>query len=155
MRWNRYLMVMTLAAALLLGGVVGVLADDSIAGAFEVNNTLPEGAELTVVLYAEGGDEPLAQQKVSATDGDIAWEFSGLGAGAHYVDLVASVGEVELVLSRQESGGVADAVGVDGAVSGAVTMVGEPPVWLAADGAGRSHRYRSLGDARPTQSIEL
>ena len=36
-------------------------------------------------------------QEVAASDGEVAYEFSGLGAGAHHVDLVASLAEIDLV----------------------------------------------------------
>ena len=124
---NRYLTARTLMGVMMLIGAAGAIAGDSISGVFEVNNTLPQDAELSVVVYAEGADEPMATQQVAASDGEVGYEFSGLAAGAHHVDLVASLGEIDLVLSRQEPGGVAEAIGIDGAVAGTVTLSGEPP----------------------------
>lgn len=125
----------TTAVALLMTATASAGAA-TLDGTFEVNNTLPRDAELTVTVTAEGAGETAAAVPVEVADEMIGYSVEGLAPGLYRVDLVATLGDSELVLARLDGVAVegaeamapaAGAIGVDGAVSGEITLAGEPP----------------------------
>lgn len=125
----------TVLLAVLLAAATPVMAG-TVEGVFEVNNTLPDEASLIVAAFAEGADQPFVLQAVEPADGEIPYQLDDVEPGVYRIDLMASIGDIGLVLARlpgisvgegSQSVPSAEAMGVDGGVSGTIELVGTPP----------------------------
>lgn len=124
----------------------------SITGKFVANNALPEGASFSVALFKKGETNPLATSVPAADGADLAFNFADIALGIYYVQLRASHGGAapsslsriasheghEVVLAQTGdltisagspnlSDVTANAIGIDGTISGVVQVAGDYP----------------------------
>jgi hypothetical protein len=141
----------------------------AIAGAFTVNNALPEGAALEAVVLDAVSGRPVANQAVSPQGTELPYRFQGLGAGTYKVRLVAKrvrgemplgeTGSVELAAAAMSKERVeAPAIRSDGKLAGTVKVAGAfPPKRMVFVSARRTDmKHKSfMPDELNSASFEL
>jgi len=119
-------------------GATSADAGSPVQGTFQVNNKLPDGWALELMLRAEETGELVATETAVIDGSTIPFSFSDIDEGAYRVRLSAVGDEATLVLAETPTltvggdaapgeGGKWKAIGAGGAVFGAIQLVGEPP----------------------------
>jgi len=158
-------------ATLALAAAAAAPAGDqgAIAGAFTVNNALPEGAALEAVVLESASGRPVANQALNQEGTELPYRFQGLGAGTYKVRLIAKraggempigeTGDVELAGAAMSKEKVAaPAIRSDGKLSGTVKVTGDfPPKRMVFVSARRSDmKHKSfMPDELNSASFEL
>jgi len=137
---SRFLLRVLSAMTLALAAAAAGPADDqgAIAGAFTVNNALPEGAALEAVILDAVSGRPVANQVLSQQGSELPYRFPGLTAGTYKIRLIAKRGGREMPLGEtdevQLAGATASkekvaapAIRADGVLSGRVKVAGTFP----------------------------
>ena len=127
-----------LAVFVTLAGIGAALAGDSVAGAFRVNNALPDGWDLSTVLLRAASTEVVATHTATSDGSTVGFSFAAVDPGSYRVRLLATRDSTVLALAETatldvgaETAEAPDstwkAIGSGGAISGEIELVGSPP----------------------------